>query len=81
MFAFCCHYFCLCTGDWPWGDQPPAEDLCNFAGNAGDTTPVDKYPKGAIMYGVYMAGDVWEWTSSRRRRQNFRGQLTVHALP
>jgi len=51
---------------YPWGDQEPASDLCNFGGNVGDTTPVGKYsPQGDSPYGcVDMAGNVWEWTAS-----------------
>ena len=51
---------------WPWGNETPTKDHCNFAGNVGDTTPVGKYPKGASPYGVLdMAGNVWEWTASK----------------
>jgi formylglycine-generating enzyme required for sulfatase activity len=51
---------------YPWGEEPPTADLCNFAGNAYDTTPVGRYsPQGDSPYGcVDMAGNVWEWTSS-----------------
>lgn len=36
------------------------ENLANYDGNVGDTTPVDRYmPNG---YGLYdMSGNVWEW--------------------
>ncbi len=50
---------------YPWGDEEPTKELCNFGMNVGDTTPVGKYPKGVSPYGVHdMAGNVWEWTSS-----------------
>ena len=51
--------------EFPWGDEPPTKDLCNFGMNVGDTTPVGANPKGASPYGVLdMAGNVWEWTGS-----------------
>ncbi|MBI3960622.1 MAG: SUMF1/EgtB/PvdO family nonheme iron enzyme [Chloroflexi bacterium] len=52
---------------WPWGNDAPDATRCNFAdANVGDTTAVDRYPKGASIYGVLdMAGNVYEWTSSR----------------
>jgi formylglycine-generating enzyme required for sulfatase activity len=50
---------------FPWGDDAPTKDHCNFAMNVKDTTPVGEYPRGASPYGVLdMAGNVWEWTSS-----------------
>jgi formylglycine-generating enzyme required for sulfatase activity len=50
---------------WPWGDEAPDKNRCNFNGNVVDTTPVGKYPDGASSYGCLdMAGNVWEWTSS-----------------
>jgi formylglycine-generating enzyme required for sulfatase activity len=51
---------------YPWGDEPPTPDLCNFGYNVGGTTPVGKYsPKGDSPYGCAdMAGNVWEWTRS-----------------
>jgi serine/threonine-protein kinase len=60
---------------YPWGNQPPAENLLNFAdGNLnvpmadrGEddgypfTAPVGSYPDGASPYGVLdMSGNVWE---------------------
>jgi serine/threonine-protein kinase len=48
---------------YPWGDQQPTRELCNFDRNEGGTTPVGKYsPQGDSPYGcVDMAGNVWEW--------------------
>jgi formylglycine-generating enzyme required for sulfatase activity len=53
---------------WPWGNNPPTADLCNFNGNVGTTTPVGKYsPHGDSPYGcVDMAGNVWEWVGDGR---------------
>ncbi len=53
---------------YPWGNQPPTKELCNFGGNVGDTTPVGQYPAGASPCGALdMAGNVWEWTGSLYR--------------
>jgi formylglycine-generating enzyme required for sulfatase activity len=51
---------------YPWGDEGPTTDLCNFSGNVGDTTPAGNYsPAGDSPYGCAdMAGNVWEWTRS-----------------
>ena len=51
---------------WPWGNEPPTSEHCNFSMNVKDTTPVGKYsPRGDSPYGcVDMAGNVWEWTGS-----------------
>jgi formylglycine-generating enzyme required for sulfatase activity len=49
---------------YPWGNEPPTMELCNFNNNVDDTTPVGQYPKGASPYGVMdMAGNVWEWVN------------------
>ena len=51
---------------WPWGDERPTAEHCNFNNNVGGTTAVGKYsPKGDSLYGCAdMAGNVWEWTGS-----------------
>ncbi|MBU6352276.1 MAG: SUMF1/EgtB/PvdO family nonheme iron enzyme [Chloroflexi bacterium] len=51
---------------YPWGNEPPTMELCNFNSNVGGTTPIGSYPKGASPYGVLdMAGNVWEWVNDR----------------
>ncbi|MCW5976608.1 MAG: SUMF1/EgtB/PvdO family nonheme iron enzyme [Bryobacteraceae bacterium] len=52
--------------EYPWGDEfDPAQ--CNTREDGpGRTTPVGAYPDGISPYGCYdMAGNVWQWTSSR----------------
>jgi formylglycine-generating enzyme required for sulfatase activity len=51
---------------YPWGDQEPTQELCNFNRNENGTTPVGKYsPQGDSPFGcVDMSGNVWEWTIS-----------------
>jgi formylglycine-generating enzyme required for sulfatase activity len=51
---------------YPWGDELPTPELCNFDGNVNDITPVGRYsPQGDSPYGCAdMAGNVWEWTQS-----------------
>jgi formylglycine-generating enzyme required for sulfatase activity len=54
---------------FPWGDTGPTPDLANFNANTGATTPVGTYsPQGDSAHGlVDMAGNVLEWTSSKRQ--------------
>lgn len=48
--------------EYPWGNQAPDENLCNFRRNVGHPTPVTQYLGGANPYGVMdMSGNVWEW--------------------
>jgi formylglycine-generating enzyme required for sulfatase activity len=51
---------------YPWGNQPPTAELCNFSQNVGSTTPVGSYsPQGDSPYeAADMAGNVWEWCST-----------------
>jgi formylglycine-generating enzyme required for sulfatase activity len=50
---------------YPWGNNLPSPELCNYAATIGDTTPVYAYPAGASPFGVLdMAGNALEWTSS-----------------
>jgi len=51
---------------YPWGEQKPDIELCNFDDQVGDTTRVGRYsPQGDSPYGcVDMAGNVDEWTRS-----------------
>lgn len=63
---------------WPWGDEPPTAEQCNFHRNVGDTTQVGAYsPQGDSPWGcVDVAGNVWEWTASwhsEGKMRNMRG--------
>ncbi len=60
---------------YPWGEQEPTPELCNFGKNVGATTPVGRYsPAGDSPYGcVDMSGNVWEWTESLYKKgENWR---------
>jgi serine/threonine-protein kinase len=48
---------------YPWGDEAPTPNLCNFDSEIGRITRVGKYsPQGDSVYGCAdMAGNVWEW--------------------
>jgi serine/threonine-protein kinase len=52
--------------EYPWGNQKPTPELCNFGMKEWSATSVGKYsPQGDSPYGcVDMAGNVWEWTAS-----------------
>lgn len=52
--------------EYPWGNQKPTRDLCNFNKQEGRTTPAGKYsPQGDSPYGCEdMSGNIWEWTSN-----------------
>jgi serine/threonine-protein kinase len=54
----------------PWGDDPPEDDRCCFAGHpryGRSTAPVGSFPRGASPFGVEdTAGNVLEWVDDRR---------------
>jgi formylglycine-generating enzyme required for sulfatase activity len=52
---------------YPWGNDAPDAEKANYHGNVDTTTQVGSYsPQGNSPYGLAdMAGNVWEWTSSR----------------
>ena len=51
---------------YPWGNDAPDDKFLNYNGNIGQTTEVGSYPPGQSPYGALdMAGNVWEWTSSK----------------
>jgi formylglycine-generating enzyme required for sulfatase activity len=50
---------------YPWGDDRPGPERCNYDNILRDTAPVGSCTAGASPYGVlHMAGNTWEWTSS-----------------
>ena len=53
--------------EYPWGDQEPTRELCNFDKHEGRTTPVGKYsPQGDSPFECEdMSGNIWEWTASQ----------------
>jgi formylglycine-generating enzyme required for sulfatase activity len=54
---------------YPWGNEWD-QSLCNSSEDGkGDTTPAGAYPDGASPYDLLdMAGNVWEWTRSLKKR-------------
>ena len=51
---------------YPWGNDLPTAELVNFDMNVGDTAPVGGLSGGhQSLRCADMAGNVWEWTSSK----------------
>ncbi len=55
---------------FPWGNAAPGPRLLNFGKLLGSTSPVGRFsPDGDSPYGAAdMAGNVWEWTTTRYDR-------------
>jgi formylglycine-generating enzyme required for sulfatase activity len=52
---------------YPWGDTFDTSRCNTKESGIKATVPVGTYPSGVSQYGVQdMAGNVWEWTSSRK---------------
>jgi formylglycine-generating enzyme required for sulfatase activity len=58
---------------YPWGDQPPDTQRCNFNRLVGEVTPPGRYsPAGDSPFGCQdMAGNIWEWVSDHYNEQEY----------
>jgi len=54
---------------YPWGSQPADRTRCNYDGQIGSPSPVQRYGgRGSSLCACLdMAGNVWEWTRSTYR--------------
>ena len=56
---------------YPWGEGFDKGKCNSDESGIGHTTPVSQYPSGVSPYGCYdMAGNVWEWCSSRHDKSD-----------
>ncbi|WP_372364731.1 SUMF1/EgtB/PvdO family nonheme iron enzyme [Candidatus Uabimicrobium sp. HlEnr_7] len=47
---------------YPWGNDIPNREKCNFDNYVGQTSRVGEYPENCSSYRCYdMSGNVWEW--------------------
>jgi toxoflavin biosynthesis protein ToxD len=62
--------------EYPWGNQAPDPNLCNYNWKLGALTPVGHYsPQGDSPYGCAdMAGNVWEWTHSLEKTYPYQAE-------
>ena len=67
---------------YPWGDEPPDENRCNFGEKMGNTTAIGRYsPQGDSPYGCAgMAGNVWEWCQTLYRPYPYQADDGREAL-
>lgn len=59
--------------EYPWGDMPPASQLCWAKTTDLGSCRVGSYPLGNARWGMQdLGGNVWEWTSSAAANDDWR---------
>jgi gamma-glutamyl hercynylcysteine S-oxide synthase len=68
---------------FPWGDLMDRNRANLYGSGPGRTVPVDQYPGGVSVGGVYqLVGNVWEWTTGAYRGAQLpSGSLPAGGLP